>query len=216
VPLLSPSPCSPTSLAHLCPLPNPLTLSLALPTRAESSSTSRRRLLPVLRPPSRPRPVPCHGEFRLAVSCSGHPSVRPSPLCFVRPALTGAILAQPEPRRCRPIASLRLSRCFVTPALPLKVSYPPVPSIWSLLLCCSRDCSSELSHAAVSQPRRVQRPLVLPRWRDAHGRVRQTALNTPELAPEPLEPRRGQPPRLRRALVAGPSGATAPVSTPGR
>jgi hypothetical protein len=58
--------------------------------------------------------------------------------------------------------------------------------------------------------------MVLPRQHDAPGRVRQTALNTPELAPEPLEPHRGQPPRLRRALTAGPSGATAPVSAPGR
>jgi hypothetical protein len=91
---------------------------------------------------------------------------------------------------------LRLHRCPMTPALPFKVSNPPEPLIWSLLLCCSRDCSPELSHAAVSPPRRVQRLLVLPRQRDTHGRVRQTALNTLELAPKPLELRRGQPPRL--------------------
>jgi hypothetical protein len=130
--------------------------------------------------------------------------------------LTGAILAQPEPRRRCPVASLRLRRCPVTPALPLKVSNPPAPLIWSLLLCCSRDSSLELSRATVSPPRRVQRLLVLSRRRDTHGRVRQTALNTPELVPKPLEPRRGQPPCLRRALAAGPSGATVPVSAPGR
>jgi hypothetical protein len=59
-------------------------------------------------------------------------------------------------------------------------------------------------------------PFGVPRRREGHGRVCQTALNTPELAPKPQEPRRGQPPRLRRALTAGPSGATTPVSAPGR
>jgi hypothetical protein len=136
------------------------------------------------------------------------------PLYFVRSVLTEAILAQPEPCRRRPVVSLRLRHCSVTPTLPLKVSNPPVPLIWSLLLCCSRDCSPELSHTAVSLPRRVQRPLVLPRRREGHGRVRQTARNAPELAPKPLEPHRGQPPRLRRALAAGPSGATVHVSAP--
>jgi hypothetical protein len=142
--------------------------------------------------------------------------VCPSPLCFVRSALTGAILAQPEPHRRRPILSLRHHHCFVIPALPLKVSNPLVPLIWSLLLCCSCDCSLELSRATVSSPCRVQHPLVLPHRHEGHGRVRQTALNTPELAPKPLEPHCGQPPCLRRALAAGPSGATPPVSAPGR
>jgi hypothetical protein len=104
----------------------------------------------------------------------------------------------------------------VIPALPLKVSNPLVPLIWLFLLCFSRDCSPELSRAAVSPPRRVQRPVVLLCHREGHGRVRQTALNTPELAPKPLEPRRGEPPRHRRALAAGPNDATAPVSSPGR
>jgi hypothetical protein len=104
----------------------------------------------------------------------------------------------------------------VTPALPLEVSNLPAPLIWSLLPWLARYCSPELPRAAVSPPRCVQRPVALPRWCDAHGRVRQTALNTPELAPKPLEPRRGQPPRLWRALAVGPSGATAPVSAPSR
>jgi hypothetical protein len=134
----------------------------------------------------RPRLVQCHGELRLTVSCSGHPSVRPLPLCLVRSALTGAIFAQPEPRRRRPVESLRLCRCFVTPALPLKVSNPLVPLIWLSPLCCSRDCSPEQSRAAVSPPRRGLRSLVPLRQREGHGRVRQTALNVPELNPKPL------------------------------
>jgi hypothetical protein len=90
----------------------------------------------------------------------------------------------------------------------------PTPLIRLLLPFCPRDCSPELIRAAVSPSRRMQRPLVLPRQRDTHGRVRQTALNAPELFPKPLEPRRGQSPRLRRALAAGPSSATAFRSGP--
>jgi hypothetical protein len=104
----------------------------------------------------------------------------------------------------------------VTPALPLEVSNLLAPLIRSLLHWLARDYSPELPRTAVSPPRRVQHPLVLPRRRDAHGRVRQTALNAPELAPKPLEPRHGQPPHLRRALATGPSGATAPVSASSR
>jgi hypothetical protein len=84
-------------------------------------------------------------------------------------------------------------RCPVVPALLLEVSNLPGPLIWSSLPWLARDCSPELLRAVVRPPRRVQRPLVLPRRRDAHGRVHQTALNAPELAPKPLEPRRGQP-----------------------
>jgi hypothetical protein len=200
----------------LRPQPNPIALSLALPARTESSATAHCRSLPVLRSPSRPRPVLCLGEFRLAISCSGHPSVCPPPLCFARPALTGAVLAQPELRHRRPVASLRHRRCTVTPALPLEVSNLPAPLIWSLLSWLARDCSPELLRAAVSPPRRVQHPLVLPRRSNAHGRVCQTALNAPEIVSKPLEPRRGESPRLRRALAIGPSGATAPVYAPSR
>jgi hypothetical protein len=146
--------------SHLRPLPDSLALSLALPRRAESSATACRRPLPVMRSPSRPRPVQCHGELRLAVSCPGHPSVCPLPLCFVRSALTGAVFAQPESLRRRLVASLWLRRCFVTPALPLKVSNLLVPLIWSSPLCCSRDCSPEQSRVVVSLPRRGLRSLV--------------------------------------------------------
>jgi hypothetical protein len=139
--------------------------------------------------------------------------VCPLPLCFVRSELTEAIFAQPEPRRRRPVASLRLRRCFVTPAFPLMVSNPPVPLIWSFLLCCSRDCSPELPRAAVSLPRRGLRPLVPLRQREGHGRVCQTVLIAP-----------GYPPSLWSPVMAshlvsgatGPSSATAPMSTPGR
>jgi hypothetical protein len=58
---------------------------------------------------------------------------------------------QPELRRRRPVASLRLRRCFVTLAFHLKVSNPPVPLILSFLLYCSRDCWPKLPHAAVSR-----------------------------------------------------------------
>ena len=103
------------------------------------------------------------------------------------------VLAQPELRHRRPVASLRHRSYPVTPALPLEVSNLPAPLIWLLLPWLARNCSSELPRAAVSPPRRVQRPLVLPRRRDAHGRVCQTTLNTPELVPKPLEPHHGQP-----------------------
>jgi hypothetical protein len=95
---------------------------------------------------------------------------------------------QPELRHRRPVASLRHRRYPMTPALPLEVSNLPAPLIWSLLPWLARDCSPELPHATVSPPCHVQRPLVLPRLCDAHDRVRQTALNTPELVPNPLEP----------------------------
>jgi hypothetical protein len=120
----------------------------------------------------------------------------------------------PEPRHHRPVEPLRLRRRFATPALLLEVSNLHVPLIWSLLPCLARDCSPELLRAAVSPPRRVQRPLVLPHRHEGHGRVRQTALNAPELVPKPLEPRHGQSPRLRRALATGLSGTTAPKSAP--
>jgi hypothetical protein len=116
---------------------------------------------------------------------------------------------QLELRLRRPEASLCLRHCPVTPAFPLKVSNLPTPLFPCLLPWSSRDCSPELIHTAVSPPHRGLRPLVPLRQRDAHDRVCQTALNAPELFPKPLEPRRGQSPRLRRALAAGPSGATA-------
>jgi hypothetical protein len=140
--------------------------------------------------------------------------VCPPPLWFARPTLTEAVLAQPEPRRHRPVVPPHLRRPPRTPEFELEVSNLPVPLIRPLPPWLARDCLPKLRHAAVSPPRRVQRPPVLLRRRDAHGRVCQTALNAPELVPKPLEPRRGRSPRLWRDLAVGPSGATAPMSAP--
>jgi hypothetical protein len=120
-----------------------------------------------------------------------------------------------ELRRRRPEASLRLRRCPDTPVFPLKVSNLPAPLFPCLLPWSLRDCSPELIRAAVSPPRSGLHPLVSPCRLCAHGRVHRTTLSAPELLPKPLEPHRGQSPRLWRALAVGPSGATALVSDPG-
>jgi hypothetical protein len=159
----------PAPLSHSHTLPNPLALSLAMPTSAESSATAHHRPLPVLQPPPHLRPVQCHGELRLTVSCSGHPSVCPFPLCCVQSALTRAIFVQPEPHRHRPVESLLLRRCFTAPALPLMVSNPPALLIWPSPLCCSRDCSPEQSSATVSPPCHGLRSLVPLRQLEGHG-----------------------------------------------
>jgi hypothetical protein len=168
-PLLSPCPARPPLLSHLRPLPNSLALSLALPRRTGSSTTARRRPLPVPWPPLRPCPVQRHGELRLTVSCSGHPLVCPFLPCCVWSMLTGAVFAQPEPRRRRPEAPPHLRRPPRAPKFTLKVSNPPVPLIWSSLLCCLRDCSPEQSSAAVSSPCQGLRPLVPLRQLEGHG-----------------------------------------------
>jgi hypothetical protein len=54
---------------------------------------------------------------------------------------------------------------------------------------------------------------VHPRRGDAHGRVRHVTLNVTDPFPKPLELRQGRPPRLRRALAAGTSGASTPMSS---
>jgi hypothetical protein len=205
-----PRPARPPLLSHLRPLPNPLALSLTLPARTGSSATARRRPLPILWLSSRPCPVQCHNELCLTVSCSGHPSVCPLPPCCVRSTLTGAFSCAAGVRHRCLVEPLRPHRCFATPALLLEVSNLLVPLIWSSPLYSSRDCSPKQSSAAVSPLRRGLRPLVPLRQREGHGRVRQTALIAPRLVPEPLVPRRGRPARLRRTLVVGPSGATAP------
>jgi hypothetical protein len=144
----------------------------------------------------------------------------------------------PSPSLSRPVRAHRsnLHAAGAPPSSPRRVLAPPSllrdssaspqgekPArtlIWLSPLCCSRDCSRdwspEQSRAAVSPPRCGLRSLVPLRQREGHGRVRQTALNAPKLNPKPLEPRRGQPPRLRRAFAVGPSGATAPMSAAGR
>jgi hypothetical protein len=131
------------------------------------------------------------------------------PLWLARSPLTGAFVAQQEPRRRQSEAPSHPRRPPSPPEFALEVSNLPTPLIRLLLPFCPRDCSPELICAAVSPPRRVQRPLVLLCQRDAHGRVHRTALNAPELFLKPLERRLGQFPRLQRALASGPSGATA-------
>jgi hypothetical protein len=198
----------------LCPLPSPLALSLALPARTESSATTRRRPPPISWPQLRPCPVQCHGELRLAVSYSGHPSVCPLHPCCARFMLTGAFSCATRVHHRHPIKPLRLHPCFATPALLLEVSNLPVPLIWLSSLYSSRDCSPEKSSAAVSPLCRGLRSLVPPRQREGHGRVRQTPLIAPRLVPERLVPCRGRSARLRRTLAAGPNGATAFRSSP--
>jgi hypothetical protein len=212
----APRPARPPPLSHLCPLPSSLALSLALPTRAESSATARRRPLPVPWPPSRPCPVQCHGELRLSVSCSGHPSVCPFPPCCAWSALTGAFSCAVGVRHRRPVKPLRLHCCFATPVLLLEVSHLHVPLIWSSPLYSSRDCSTEHSSAIVSPLCRGLRPLVPLRQRDGHGRVRQIALIAPRPVPKSQEPRRGRPARLQQTLAVGPSGTTAFSPAPSR
>jgi hypothetical protein len=75
---------------------------------------------------------------------------------------------------------------------------PPRAPIFYLLPWSSRDCSPKQIRAAVGPSRCVLRPLVPPRWRCAHGCVRQIAVNAPEPFPKYLEPWRGRSPRLRR------------------
>jgi hypothetical protein len=200
----------------LRPLPSSLALSLALPARTESSTTARRRPPPVLWPPLRSCPVQCHGELCLAVSYLVHPSVCPLPPCCARYALTRAFSCAVGVRHRRPVEPLRLRRCFATLALLLEVSNLLVPLIWLSPPCSSRDCSLEQSSAAVSPFRRGLRSLVPSGRRVGHGRVCQTSLIALRLVPDPLVPRRGRSAHLRQTLAAGPSGATAPNSAPGR
>jgi hypothetical protein len=98
--------------------------------------------------------------------------VCPFPPWFSRLALTGVVLAQPELRHHRRVASLCLRCYLVPPALPRKVSNLPVPLFPYVLHQLTRNCSPKLSRAAVSLSHRVQRPLVLPRRRGALGWVR--------------------------------------------
>jgi hypothetical protein len=196
----------------LRPLPNSLALSLTLLTRAESSATACRRPLPVPWPPSRPCPVQRHGELRLTFSCSGHPSVCPFLPCCVWSALTGAFLAQPEPRRRRLEAPLHPCHSPNVPEFTLEVSIIPMPLFRQVSPLRPRNCSPKL----VVPPRnlflRGLRSLVPSCRFYAHGRVHRVALNVSDPFPKPLEPRCGQPSPLRQTIAAGPSGATAPKS----
>jgi hypothetical protein len=192
----------------LHPQSNPLALSLALRARLESSVTAHRR------PSSSPCPVCCLGEFRLVVSYSGHPLVCPSPVWFARSALTGAFLAQPEPRRRRPESPSHPRRSPSVPEFALEVSTLPMLLFCQVSPQSLRNCSSKLVAPSRDFSHRGLRSLVPLCRFCAHGCVRRVALNVPDPFPKPLEPRRGRPPHLRRALAGGPSGTAALMSSP--
>jgi hypothetical protein len=112
---------APTPLNHsphsVAPQPSTLTPSLAPRSRLGSSTSARRGLTHVLWSPSSPRHARCLGEFRLVVSNSRHPSVRPQPLWFARSALTEDFHVQPESATVDP----RLSRVLAVAQAPLSL-----------------------------------------------------------------------------------------------
>jgi hypothetical protein len=210
---LSPTPCSPTSPLPFAPsaqLPRPL--SLSLPARTESSATAHRRPPPVPWPPLRP----CHGELRLAVSYSGHPSVCPLHPCCARSTLTGVVLAQSEPRHRRPEAPPHPHHSPSVLEFALEVSNLPMPLIHQVQHQSPRNCSPELSAPPRNLFHRGLHSLAPPCWFCVHGCVRRDVLNVFGPFPKPPEPRRGQSTHLQRTPAAGPSGATAPKSAPCR
>ena len=209
-----PRPSRPPPLSHLRPLPSSLALSLALPARAESSATARRRPPHVLWPPLRLCPVQCHGELRLVVSYSGHPSVCPLPPCCARSTLTGAVLAQLEHRRRRPEAPPHPRRSPSVPEFALEVSNLPMPLIRQVPHQSPRNCSPELATPPRNLFHRGLRSLEPPCRFCAHGCVRRDVLNVFGHFPKPPEHCRGRSARLWRTPTAGPSGATAPKSAP--
>jgi hypothetical protein len=155
----------------------------------------------------RPCAIQCHGELRLAVSYSGHPSVCPLPLCCARSTFSGAVLAQSEPRCRRPEAPS-------VPEFALEVSNLPMPLFRQVPHRSPRNCSPELAAPPRNLFHRGLRYLAPPCRFCAHGCVHRDVLNVSVLFPKPLEPRRGRSARLRRTPVAGPSGATTPKSVP--
>jgi hypothetical protein len=192
----------------LRPQPNPPALSLSLRAPPESSTTAHRRLSSVLRPSSSSRPVYCLGEFRLAVSYSGHPLVCPSPLWFARSALTGVFLAQPEPRHRQPEAPSQPRRSPSVPEFALEVNTLPMPLFRQVSPQSPHNCSLELVAPSRDFSHHDMRSLAPPCRFCAHGRVRRVALNVPDPFLKPIEPHRGRPHCLRRALAVGLSGAT--------
>jgi hypothetical protein len=160
-PLLSLAPCSPTSPLSFAP-------SLSLCPRVQGAPPP-----PVVHRylfcGHRRARAPSSATVSSALLSAARDTLRCAlPPCYVQSALTGVPPVQSELHHHRPIEPLRLRRCFATPALLLEVSNLSVPLIWPLLSCLARDCSLELPRAAVSPPRHVQRPLVLPRRREAH------------------------------------------------
>jgi hypothetical protein len=104
--------------------------------------------------------------------------------------LTGAFLAQLEPRRRGPEAPTH-PRCSPSvPEFALKVSTLPMPLFRQVSRSRSRPrhCSTELVAPPRDFSHRDLRSLA-PSCR-AHGRVRRVTLNVSEPFPKPLEPRR--------------------------
>jgi hypothetical protein len=205
-----------THLSSLICAPCP-TLSPSLsfcPREPGSSATARRRPLPVPWPLSHPCPIQCHGELYLTVSCPGHPSVCPLPLCFARSVLTGAIFAQPKTCRCRPEAPSHPRRSPSVPEFALEVRILPMPLFRQVSSLRPRNCSPELAALPQKLSHCGLHSLVPPCQFYAHGWVHRVALNVSDPFPKPQEPHRGQPSRLRRTLAAGPSGAIAPKPAP--
>jgi hypothetical protein len=97
----------------------------------------------------------------------------------------------------------------------LEMSTLPMPLFRQVSPQRPRNCSLELVVPLRNLSHRGLRSLAPPCRFCAHSRVRRVALNVSDPFPKPLEPRRGQPPRLRRTLAAGPSGAITSKSAPG-
>jgi hypothetical protein len=139
----------------------------------------------------------------------------PLPPCCIGSTLTGVVLAQSEPRRRRPKAPPHPHRSPSVPKFALEVSNLPMPLFRQVSPQSPRNCLSKLASSPWNLFHHGLRSLAPPCRFCAHGRVRRDALNVSDPFPKPPEPQRGQPARLRRTLVAGPSGATAPKSASG-
>jgi hypothetical protein len=142
--------------------------------------------------------------------------VYPLPPCCARSMLTGAVLAQSEPRHRRPEAPPHPRRSPSVPEFALDVSNLLMPLIRQVPHQSPCNCSPELAAPPRNLFHRDLHSLAPPCRFCTHGRVRRDVLNVSGPFPKPPEPRRGRSARLWRTPAAGPSGATAPKSAPGR
>jgi hypothetical protein len=206
-PFWAPCPARPPPPAHLRPQPNPLApLSLyardqidPLPLTIDRRPFCDRRQArtPSVASVSSGLPSATRDTFWFALPLSDLPSPH-SPEHFLcsrspLPSTWGSIAPPPIPKR--PEVRTRgeePSHAFISPSI--------APVLVQLL--------TGVSCAAAGPFHRGLRPLVPPCRFCAHGRVCQIDLSALELFPKPLEARRGQSPRLRRALAARTSGAT--------
>jgi hypothetical protein len=128
--------------------------------------------------------------------------------------LTGAFLAQPEPHRHRLEAPSHPRHSPSVSEFAVEVSTLPMPLFCQVSRSRPRNCSSELVAPPLDFSHRGLRFLAPPCRFCAHGRVRRVTLNVSDPFPKPLEPTPWPPPRLRRALAVGSSGANAFRSSP--